>query len=45
LLHVEVYETYRAGATFGSAYSIVPSGGPIAPVIFPRKNGQGLSCF
>src|ERR1700738_4274878 len=31
LLHVEAYETYPAGATFGSAYSIVPSGSPIAP--------------
>jgi hypothetical protein len=31
LLHVEAYETYPAGATFGSAYSIVPSRSPIAP--------------
>src|SRR5271157_1045025 len=31
LLHVEVYGTYPAGATFGSAYSIVPSRGPVAP--------------
>src|SRR5260370_17298302 len=31
LLHVEAYETYPAGATFGSAYSIVPSRPPIAP--------------
>src|SRR6202171_5633912 len=31
LLHVGAYETYPAGATFGSAYSIVPSGSPIAP--------------
>jgi hypothetical protein len=31
LLHVEAYETYPAGATFGAAYSIVPSRSPIAP--------------
>ena len=31
LLHVEAYETYPAGATFGTAYSIIPSRSPIAP--------------